>query len=324
MNEYTEKAIQIVNDLSPVRMDANETAFLERELTQQRARTYDTKFGTIKGLSLVPLATDIAPMANTYSYKVYTGIGRAKIISDGADDAPRVDVSATEVTGKVYTLGDSFGWDIQEMREAARTGVPLSDKRAMQARTVLARGVDDMILNGVPSGDSSNLVTTGFANNASVTVHSSDFTHWVAGTDDDTMINELNDMINTAVLAAKENEELYPNTIALPLSRYLVLNSKRMGVDMNMTVLEFFLQNNKFVTSIEPWFRLDDAGASSKDRAVLYRKDPMCLEAIVPITFEQLAPQARNYSMVVPCLARCGGVAVYQPVSMRYRDFADS
>ncbi len=326
MSNYTDLSLRIVNDAlsDEERLDANETAFLERELTQLRARVYDVKYGAIKGLSLLPLATDIAPSANTFSYKVYDHTGKAKIISDGNDDSPRVDISATEVTGKVYTLGDSYGWDIQEMREAARLRVPLSEKRALAARRVLAQGVDDMLLTGVPSGESSNVVTTGLSNNANVTVHSSDFTHWVAATDDDTMLNELNDLVNTTIAGLKGNEDLYPDTLALPETRFLVLNSKRLGVDANMTVLEFFLKNNAFVKNVVSWHRLDDAGASSKDRAVLYKKDPMCVEAVVPVVFEQLAPQARNYSHVVNCMSRCGGVAVYHPTSMRYRDFADA
>ncbi|WP_423056875.1 major capsid family protein [Achromobacter xylosoxidans] len=40
----------------------------------------------------------------------------------------------------------------------------------------------------------------------------------------------------------------------------------------------------------------------------------------LPMPFNQLAAQARGLELVVPCLARAGGVVVYYPLSMAKGD----
>ena len=88
-----------------------------------------------------------------------------------------------------------------------------------------------------------------------------------------------------------------------------------------MTILRSFLANNPYIRNIDQWYRLDGAGAGGKNRGIVYKRDPMVLEGVVPLDFEQLPPQARNLEFVVPCQARCGGVKIYQPSAMRYVDF---
>jgi hypothetical protein len=321
MDNFSKQSIDVINSKLDTRLDANETAFLERELTQIRAKTFDVQYGAIKGLSFVPLATDIAGSADTYSYKVYDTVGRARIGGGKDKVPPRVDVGAFEVTGKVYTIDDAYGWDILEMREAARLGIPLSEKKARAAKSAIDTSIDDMILKGKPQDDTStNIVTTGLANAASVTVHGSAFTNWLAATDDDVYIDELNDFMNTQISGVAENESLAGNTLLLPLNRYLLLKTKRLGVDANMTVLKYMLDNNPGLT-IQPWGRLQSVTAASKDRAIFYARNPMVLEGVVPLMFEQLPPQALGMEFTVNCFARCGGVKVYHPVAMRYRDW---
>src|SRR4051812_27241906 len=102
------------------RTDASETVFLERELTQLRAKLFKVDYPQLVGRTFAPLATDIAPSATTYAYKVMDRIGRARISSDGSGDAPRIDLTAQEITGKVRVITDSYGWTKTELREAAR------------------------------------------------------------------------------------------------------------------------------------------------------------------------------------------------------------
>ena len=91
---------------------------------------------------------DIAAEPGPYVYNVLDMVGEAKVIASGADDLPRVDISMSERNGKVMPIGASYGWDVFELRKAARLNVPLSERRARSARLAIARQVDKMLATG--------------------------------------------------------------------------------------------------------------------------------------------------------------------------------
>lgn len=327
MDKFIEQSLAVIEAASYGqnglgRLDANETAFLERELTQLRTKTLDVQYGAIKGLTVVPLATDIAPSAETYSTKVYDYVGKARIGGPKNAAPPRVDVQTGEILGKVYTVDAAYGWDVLEMREAARMGVSLSDRKAMAARKAIDYAIDDMLISGKPSTETTtNLQTVGFANGTGVSVMGSAFTNWVQGTTtDDVIVAELNAFVDQQLAGTLDNEGLKGDTLVLPTSRYLIANSTRLGVDSDKTALSWFKANRPEITVI-PWARMQGVTSSAKDRACFYKRSPDVLEGVVPILFENLAPQTQGLEFIVNCFARCGGVKVYNPTGMLYRDW---
>jgi hypothetical protein len=303
-----------------IRMDANETVFLARQIEQVRSKIYEVVYAELRARSFVPMATDIAATAETYVYYVMDMVGEAKVIANGANDLPRVDVSQTERTGKVRTIGDSYGWTLIEMREAARVGQPLAVQKARAARRAIEQQIDKMLASG--DTDSQNLTTEGLLNNTDVTgLGIAAGTFWVLGTTTPaTMFAEINGVVNTIVTATKHT--WIPDAVLLPTATYEVFRSTPYGTDSDMTALRWFLANNEYIKSVQPWYRGDGAGASAKNRGVVYKKDPDVLEGIIPMEFEQLPPETKGLNMVVNCIARAGGVKVYHPEAMRYVDFA--
>ena len=306
-----------------VRLDSNETAFLERQLTQLRTKTYDVVYGELLGRSMAPKATDIASSANRYSYEVFDKTGAAKIGGNGVDDPPRIDLEAREVFGDVYPLIASYGWDINAMREAIRTRVPLADKKARACRDAIELAIDDMIFLGRPepdAGAASSILTTGIANNAAVEAQGAvALTNWTLSTPVDTIQSEIYSLLT----AIRNNSlQVFNGTVlGLPLAKYDVIAQLPVGVDNQTTILQSILQNSPFLQSIVPWYKLNNQGANGTGRAIAFQRDSNVLEAVIPQEFEQLPPQARNYEFVVPCHARCGGIKVYQPNGMIYGDF---
>lgn len=302
------------------RFDANETMWTERQATQVRSKLFEVVYPEFKALSLVPLATDIAAEPGPYVYNVLDMVGEARVIASGADDLPRVDVSVSERSGKVVPIGASYGWDVFELRKAARLQVPLQETKGRAARRSLARQLDKMIASGVTDSQT-GLGLEGFINNADVTALGiAAFTNWVQGTTSaTTMINEVNAAVNTIVSAT--SEAWIPDTLAIATPRYTIFASTPYGVDADTTALTWFLKNNPYIKNVVSWYRLTSAGASNKDRAVIYKRDPDVLEAVAPEQFAQEAPQARNLDMVTPCYALVGGTKIYHPEACRYADF---
>jgi hypothetical protein len=302
------------------RFDANDTAWTERQATQVRSKLFEVKYTDLKAMELIPLATDIAAEPGPYVYNVLDMVGEAKVIASGSDDLPRVDISMSERNGKVMAVGASYGWDVFEIRKAARLGLPLTEHKARTARLAIARQVDKMLASGTTDSQT-GLGLEGLINNADVAALGIGvMDHWVLGTTTATqMIGEVNALVNTIVSAT--SEAWIPDTVVLPTNRYTIFASAPYGTDSDSTALTWFLKNNPYIKNVTSWSRLTGAGASSKDRMIVYKRSPDVLEGVVPLIFDQEAPQPRNLEMVTPCYAFCGGVKVYHPEAMRYADF---
>lgn len=304
-----------------LRFDANETAFVEREATQIRAKIFEVIYAELMAQKLIPLATDISPDVNQYVYFVLDTVGEARIIANGSDDIPRIDVSKTERTGIVRTLAAAFGWELFEMRLAAKMGAPLNQQRADAARKAIARQIDKLLSTG-QTDSQSGLQMEGILNNTDITnLGIVPGILWVLGTTTPAvMLATLNGAAQTIVAAT--NQTYIPDTIVLPTGPYGVISQTPYGLDSDKTVLQWFLANNPYIKSVVQWYRGNGAGAAAANRGVVYKRDPEVLEGVVPLQFESLPPQARNLEMLVNCVARCGGTKVYHPEACRYIDFA--
>ncbi len=302
------------------RFDANDTAWTERQATQVRSKLFEVKYTDLKAMDLIPLATDIAAEPGTYVYNVLDMVGEAKVIASGSDDLPRVDVSQTERNGKVVPVGASYGWDVFELRRAARLQQPLSEQRGRAARQAIARQIDKLLASGTTDSQT-GLGLEGFINNADVAALGiAVLDHWVLGTTPASqMIDEVNAIVNGIVSAT--SEAWIPDTLVLPTNRYTVFASARFGTDSESTALTWFVKNNPHIKNVTSWYRLVGAGASSKDRLVVYKRSPDVLEGVAPELFAQEAPQARNLEMVTPCFGLAGGTKIYHPEAIRYGDF---
>lgn len=309
------------------RFDANETNFLARQLEYVRATAYEVVYPDLKARSFLPIANDIPETADNYVYFVKDKVGKAKIIANATDDLPRIDSMMSERDGKVRRIGDSYGWDLDELAEAARIGIQLSDQKARDAREAIERAIDEVLCLGTtthPSQVGKDFGITGLLNNADVVAQgiinpAND--PWSTTPTAPEMLADLNTMMNTIVNA--NSQSFLPDTILFAPAQFSLLASTPVGTDNNqMTVLRSFLLNNPYIKNIDQWYRLTGAGAGgTTDRAIIYKRDKSVLEGVVPMDFRQEAPQARNLEFVVPCRARCGGVKIYQPAAVRYADF---
>lgn len=304
-----------------LRFDANETAFLERELTQLRTKLYEVQYATNKAISFVPLATDIAPDAKTYSTPVLDRTGQAKVIGNGVTDIPVVDVVKQEILGTIASLGAAFRFNLFELRNAARLGLPLEMWKAKAARAAVDDQIDQMLARGETTTQT-GLGITGLLNNASVAVDTSSFTPWVAGTTTAAqMLTMLGKPASALNVTLKNTESLLPDTMLLPSAYYDLASQTQVSTGSDYTVLKYFLANNPYIKNIAQWNKLATANAAANGpRIAVYRRSDLVLEGVVPLQFEQLPPQAQGLELVNICVARAGGVKVYHPEAISYVD----
>lgn len=309
------------------RFDANETPFLERELTQVRAKVYTVQYAIPMGRQFAPKATDIAPSANSYVYKVYDPKGAAKVIAYKSNDVPRVDLVAKEVLGVVRPIACAYAWDLNELREAARVGMPLADMKAKTAADFIERSIDQIIAFGsLPdeTGTLPDIGLTGLVNNAAVAgLGIIALSYWPGGAVAvDTIMAELNNLVSTP---GTFSENIWnTNTLLLPTAHYAYIEQKTFSSLTGETILTVFKRNHPQITMVAPWSKLKTAGAGGVPRAIAYQRDNTVLEAVIPQEMEILPPEMQGFEVVYNCHARCGGTKIYQPLGVRYGDFATS
>lgn len=311
------------------KFDANETAFLERELNQLRATILEVRYPDLKARTLMPKATDVANSANVYSWKTYDKVGQPGFGNYQSKDEHRVDAKAREEFGRVYPVTAEYDFDLNELREAARTGTALSELKARIARETIERGVDFVLAFGaIPDPGTGAIPATqslqGFINNSDVIANGIQAgTLWsTAGTPSPAnMLNDLNAMAKSVFVNSKQI--FRANTIVLPGPNYILAQLTPYSSQVGDSVLTVFLRNIREEIpdfTVEPWYLADNAGAGNVGRAVAYRKDKTVLESVIPQEFEALPPVAEHFKLVTSCHARTGGVKVYQPLGMKYAD----
>lgn len=305
-----------------INLDANEGIFFARELEFVKAKTYDIQYPELKMTRLLPVSFEAGPAAETITFESYGMVGFAKVISNYATDLPRVDVYGTEDTVRVKTIGDAYGYNIQEIKASNKTGKSLPTMKASAARKAIERKIDDIALTArADDGINGGLVGLLYnANTTKGTVTQRDGDYVWADKTPAEILADLTEWVNDMI--ALTNGVEVPDTILLPREQYALLNVP-LQTGSDTTIKEFFLKNNPEITLIDWLAGLNNVNpvpstgvASNTDCAVIYRRSPDKLTLEIPQPFESLEPQAVGLEYKIPCTARCGGVVIYYPLSV--------
>ena len=298
------------------RADALETVFIARELVSVETAVYEKRYPEFKGRSLVPKSS--LPEGATFaSYSEQDEYGSAKIISSGADDLPRAEVSRTETLVQIYTVGDAYAYTTMELKKAAFARQSLDAAKAMAARRIMEQKIDLLIQTGDAAYGMKGLLNQSGTNTYVVPNGGLGSPLWVNKTSDE-ILTDLNAMANAPSNATNGIE--YPDTMVLPIAQYDLISQKPRSSTSDTTIKEFFLGNSPYIKEIIPWWPCKTAGAAGVTRAVTYRRDLEALWYYMPQEFQAMAPQLRNLEYLIPCTCDFGGVHVRLPKSVTYAD----
>lgn len=293
--------------------DANLIGFFQKELEYVKTQTYDIKYPELKARNLIPVSTDGGPGANEITYQQFDQTGFAKVIANYADDLPRAYIRGAEFTSKIRSLGDSYGYTLQEIRNAQFAGKPLDTRFAAAARKGMELKINDIAWKGDAESGLFGLLNYPNITRGDVAEVNGQ-TEWSHKTPDE-ILADLNNIVN-AMIELTNGVEI-PDTILLPLKQYRYIATKRYSDFDARSILDVFLgQSRSPVTMVDWVLELKGAGTDGVDIMVAYKRDPNNLELCLPSPFEQLPIQERNLELVVNCHARCGGVLIYYPLSV--------
>ena len=302
------------------RLDANETALHSRSLTQVLARPFMFKYAGIRYADHLPINTEINTGAKFHSYMQYDQLGTADVIQDFGGELHNADVVGFETLAKIVSIGDSFQYNIQDLRSAAFGNVPLDSMKAMIARTLIERKIDAMCAVGDARFTGTTLAT-GLANDANLSATTkgtqASGTTWATAAANEMLVDIQNMYVKVTTQSKMRH---IPNTLLLGTQGWGRITSMRLDSFNMLTLYAYLKQSLPWLTKIDFWPQLDTAGSGSKERVLLGEFNDENMQAIIPQEFEMFPPQARNLSFIIPCHKRFGGVSLRYPQCMTFMD----
>lgn len=313
-----------------LRADAGETLFFERELEYRKAQSYDVLRAPLRGMELLPVTSEAGAGAETITYEQYDHTGVAKIIANYGDDLPRADVKGLEFTANVRSIGNSFGYSVQEIRAAMMAGKSLEQRKANAAIRSMQEQWNRILFYGNADSKLQGWLTNPNIPTVAPTEESSDGSWFDASGNlrksATQILADMNNLANSIPILTNGAER--PRRLVLPIQHYTATASTNAGTGTDTTILQYFIRNNPYIEEVEWANELTEAqltangvsgsgsGQLSGNVMIAYDPNPDKVTFEMPVPFEQLPVQERNMEFVVPCHSRVGGVIIYYPLSM--------
>ena len=306
------------------RFDSAEDAsvFFARELDHVKAQSYDVQYPEFTALNLFPISSEADPGAETITYYTYDKTGLAKIIDNYSTDLPRADVNGKPSYATIKSIGDSYGYSIQEMRASRYAGKSLDVRKAESARYQI-----DYLTNKIAwAGDAENGLRGVLSQGNDVPLYvlangAKGTTSWADKTEDE-ILADITGMLKQMATVTKKVEK--PDTLALSSDAYLEIQNKRIG-GTDTTVLSYIQKNIRDIKQIVACPELDAdsvdtnpyaAVSGGKAVALLFKRDRKKLSIEIPLPFLQHPIQTEGLEVTVSCESRIAGAVIYYPMSL--------
>ncbi len=302
-------------------MDANESIYFARELEHVKARTYDVVYPEIMYPRVFPISSEVSPAAKTITYRQYDMVGHAKLIHNYANDLPVANVKGKEFTSQVYSEGISYGYSIQDIRESQMAGKGLETRLAASARRAVELLTNDLAFFGDPATSLQPFLNNDNVNYYTVKADGTGSSKLWKDKTPDLIVRDIGEASTLVRTVSKATEVV--NTLLLADAEYGHIATTRMGDGSDVTILDFVLRTNPWISTIMPCYELDGACAGTNAGAdagssigLMYNNSADKLTLEIPQPFEQFAPQEKALYYEIACHARIGGVLIYYPKSI--------
>lgn len=294
--------------------DAVSTIFFARELEAIKPGSYDVEYAPLSAFKLIPVSRTTDPGAEVVTYNQYDSTGRAKIISNYADDVPLVNVRGKQFSSNIVSIGDGYLISVQDMRASRFANKSIEQRLIQTANEAIQQDMNELAFFGNSHAGVQGWLTNNSIDIQPVSGATAADRLWSGKTGPE-MIDDLTEAISAIKTDTKGVE--IPDTIALPISQYYRLQTTQYSAGTDTTALEWFLQNNPGFTVIAA---NELQGAfSGLDGFVVYTRSERKFWQEVPVAFEMFPPERTNLAYKVVCHARYGGVIVAYPQSQVFR-----
>lgn len=299
------------------RLDANEGMFFARQLEYVKSQTYDVKRVNLSAFTLMPVSTSIPEGATTHTYRQYDTVGMAKVIANYANDLPRADVVGKEVTSSIRSIGNSYGYNTQEIRSAIFAGQNLNARKAAAASRAHQEKINQLAFSGDTEYGLPGLLSNSNVPEVTLLADGTGSSKTFASKTADKIVRDVNALINKVITQSKGVHRV--NQVWLPIEQYALLATTQNSSASDATILEFLQKNHPGVTFIQV-VELDAAGAGGTDRMYAMENSIDNWQLEIPMMMRQYSPQQRGLEFEVPMESRFAGVIIEYPLAFAFAD----
>lgn len=306
-------------------------AFVQSNAHTINSTVYETRFPDLDFGRLVYVDSSMPEFTPGIVTFISTTYGKADWYSSGAKDIQKADVGRDKNETKVHMAAVGYGYDLEEVGQAALMGIALDAGKARAAR----RAYTEFMWNVTLTGDTAKGLK-GLINQAGVSAATapadgtSSATTWFNGAGVQTktsaqIVRDFNGVI-TGIYTGSQTVEM-ADTVLLPHTTLAQLAATPRSDNTDETLLAFILRTNIYTQmtgqqlTIRGVLGLDAAGAGSTKRMVAYanREDVTKLHLPMPHKFLPVWQDGPT-SFEIPGIFRTGGVEVMRPGAFRYLD----
>jgi len=256
-----------------------DSIFLEEQLKIIISKAYETKIPGLTAKEVFPIDYSDGDGVDIIEWCTFNERGISKILeSYAAKDIPRVDACKKNII-KVFSVGSSFSYSIDEIKIAQCTGVSLDEKKVADALAESEKIIEKLAFNG-----DEELGTQGILNHSTIPRFAPlqnllGKTSWKEKTSQE-KLNDLNEMFNTITKTTNEMET--PDSVAKNIYKVPCFNK---------------------------------TGENGSDIVMFFKKDPQKIVLKIPHETEFLPFQVHGLEYVVFTRLRVAGVVVFEPLS---------
>lgn len=318
--------------------DAQAINFLRQQSRVMSSRAFDVEYDIVDYMKLVPVNTDYPEWASGVDFQVGDLAGAAKWQSGWAEDVPKADVSLINVGVDFAMYSVGYGYNIEEIGKAQHAGFPLTNRKAVAARQAADIFVAETALYGGGHPGWGGLINLSTVTPAlSPDTGTGSARNWVDASGvglktSDQIIAELNQLIMGPLNTTGVLTSLMSDTVLLPPLAYQYIATTPFGVTSpNMTILQYFMQNNVFTVrtgraiTVRELPALSGAATNAtvtgQGRAIGYRNSSDALELPVPMPYRFLdVHQHGPMQWQIPGIGRVGQLTEIRTGAIKYLD----
>lgn len=313
--KYDEADLMVIKGSG--RFDANESMFFARQLEYIKTKTFDIKRVNLNALTVIPVSTEIPEGATTHTYRQYDTVGMAKIIANYANDLPRADVKAKEFTSPIRSIGNAYGYNVQEIRSALFAGVALNAKKAMAATRAHQETINRLAFSGDAEHGLPGFFTNPNVPEVTLLADGTGSSKTFVTKTSDKIVRDINSLINKIIIQSKGIHRA--TQVWIPIEQYALISTTQNSTASDTTILEF-LQKNHPGVEFKQLVELDGAGVGGADRMYALENSIENWQLEIPMMIKQYPPQQKGLEFEVPVESRFAGVIIEYPLAFAFAD----
>lgn len=314
---YDENDLRAIEATGTLRADTGESVFFARQLNQVKAQTYDIKRANLNALNIMPVSTEINPGATTVTYRQMDSVGMAKVIGDYGTDLHRADLVGKEFTSPIRTIGNAYGYNVQEIRSAQYTGMNLNARKAMAATRAHQEKINQLAFFGDAEHGLPGLVSNTNVPEVTLLADGTGSSKAFSAKTSAQIVRDINSLVNKIIVQSKGVHRA--TEVWLPVDQYALIATTQNSTASDASILQFLQQMHPGVT-FRQVVELDGAGAAGADRMYAMENSAENWQLEIPMMIMQHSPQQRGLEFEVPVESRFAGVLIEYPLAFAFAD----